>query len=524
MERNLQLLASPHSSSRVVVGASSVCGNHSERRQRRRQHPGHGVWLDRRLSVSARFASIILCVTGNWLPLTVAWTSSRVVWRGRATMTTTTTATTTTALASESFPRRRSVRLQSMPPKRHKSTAVSSVSNRHEEEAESSSSPLRLKIGLLADIQYAPIPDGYSYSGNPRYYRNALQVAEVAAREFQRSQADVVVNLGDIVDGKCQSIATNGGIPLPSPDDRGRTVGEQCVDHVLTALSHYQHGPMIHSYGNHCLYNMDRPVMQRKLRIPFVQESSGEWVGYYSYKLPKAPQVRFVVLDTYDISLLQRCPQQSTKRQEAVQLLESKNHNYPQAENSPEGLNGMAQRYVAFNGGVGTTQLEWLQKTLELARQEEETVLILSHQPLLPGSTKPVCLVWNYPDVLRVLRSYRDVVAASFSGHAHKGGYRRDEKSGIHFRVVEAVLENPPPNDTFALLSLYDNRMVVEGFGNCESAEYTLDHLTRTTSTNKTTIALDGTTNPLLVDPTEQDPLVSRQWNQTSVLAGDVAN
>ena len=78
--------------------------------------------------------------------------------------------------------------------------------------------------------------------------------------------------------------------------------------------------------------------------------------------------------------------------------------------------------------------------------------------------------------MLKVLREYRDVVAASFSGHAHKGGYRRDEKSGVHFRVFEAVLENPQPHNTYAIVSVYADRLEIDGFGNCQSDVYALDH------------------------------------------------
>ena len=243
------------------------------------------------------------------------------------------------------------------------------------------SSRLLTRIGVLADIQYAPIPDGYSFSGNPRYYRHALDVARHAAQHFQQEKVDLVVNLGDIVDGKCQSIAVNGGIPLPETDPQGRSVGEQCVDHVMDALSCYSHGPMLHSYGNHCLYNLDRTMLQTKLKIPFVQEPCGDLVGYHSYVVGSSGHggVRFVVLDTYDIAIMQRCDKQSKKRQEAVEILKNKNPNFPQLQNSPEGLNGMAKRFVAFNGGVGPLQLEWLRRTLDEARAMQQTVIVLSH-------------------------------------------------------------------------------------------------------------------------------------------------
>jgi hypothetical protein len=58
------------------------------------------------------------------------------------------------------------------------------------------SDSLQFTIGVIADIQYAPIPDGYSYSGAPRYYRNALEAARFAANHFEADKVDLVVNLG----------------------------------------------------------------------------------------------------------------------------------------------------------------------------------------------------------------------------------------------------------------------------------------------------------------------------------------
>lgn len=327
----------------------------------------------------------------------------------------------------------------------------------------------RFSVGVIADVQFAPIPDGTSFSGTPRFYRNALSAARTAAKHFQEEQVPMVLNLGDIVDGKCQDIAQWGGEPLPE----GMDPGLSCTDDVLKALSPYQAGHFIHAYGNHCLYNMDRPAMKDKLGIPFFAEPCGELVGYHSTLYDKT---RFVVLDCYDISKLRRS-QQSSKFQQADTILQHRNPNYDKNDNSPEGLNGMAKRFVAFNGGVGPTQLAWLRETLEEARANQQRVVLVSHLPLLPGSSNPVCLLWNHAEVLRVVRGYRDVVALSLSGHAHQGGYRRDPKSGIHFRVIEAVLENPSPADTYAIMDVYDDRLSLRGFGNCTSAEYDLGHL-----------------------------------------------
>jgi manganese-dependent ADP-ribose/CDP-alcohol diphosphatase len=300
---------------------------------------------------------------------------------------------------------------------------------------------------------------------------------------------------------------------------------------VLDALSVYTHGPILHSYGNHCLYNLDRPTLQQRLGIPFRQEpneygkdavpnkatttvespleaTKEEWVGYYTHKIQT---MRLVFLDGYDIAMMQRCPQTSWKYQQAVTILQQNNpHNFAEGNwNSPDGLHGLQRRFVAFNGAIGPTQLQWFRETLQTARQEQETVIVLSHNPIHPESSNPICLLWNYEQVLDILREYSDVVVACLAGHAHRGGYVRDSISGIHFRVFEAALENRPEK-TYAIIHVHchqhndddgdseeeeeevvrSGKLIVQGFGNCESAVYDFDHTmhgTKKATTNTTT-------------------------------------
>ena len=505
--------------------------------------------------------------------------------------------------------------------------------NQKQNQNQTTTTPL-CSVGMIADIQYAPIPDGHSYTGTPRYYRHSLEATKHAFEAFRdykkpgsgdsgsprcsssnnsssssssssnnRRGVDLVVNLGDIIDGKCQAIERNGGRP-PSRESplfvRGRsrheTEKEEKTDNDnnlvdqqpgMTSLLEIQHAMkpyserysssdcksknntneqhetvsrqqknvvVLHSYGNHCLYNLNRNELRNVLGIPFRVEpppkttptstksfgsysskirkeasmmqkntntnannnnnngdDDGDLVGYYSYVYP--PQetaegcknddgieigtsnnnnnsnnnqlsIKFIVLDSYDISLLRRSPEFSQKRKQAVEILQTQNgKNFLDGnENSPDGLEGLQKRFVAFGGAVGKTQLEWLRNELEETRQQQQQqqkhdqrVVILSHQPIHPGSSNPVCLVWNYESVLKVLRDYSDVVVASFAGHAHKGGYARDDESGIHFRCVEAVLESKPPIKTFGILDVYPNRLELHGYGDCASAVYRFD-------------------------------------------------
>ena len=334
------------------------------------------------------------------------------------------------------------------------------------------SSP-KLSFGVIADIQYAPIADGASYGGVPRYYRHALSAARHAAEHFQKEKVDIAINLGDIVDGKCQEIEQT------AETKKSNNPGIQAIRDVLSALSAYTHGEILHTYGNHELYNVNRNELGELLSIPFFSEPCGEQVGYRSHLIQKdGTRLRFVILDTYDIAVGGRCETSSNKRKLAEALLFENNPNFALGnENSPEGIEGLERRYVAFNGGVGEIQMKWLRDTLEASKESDEKVIVLSHQPLYPDSSNAVCLAWNYDEILDLLKQYSGTIIASFSGHAHRGGYKRCEDSGIHFRVFEAALESPDPIKTYALVDVYDDRIEVRGSGDCESAVYFLDHM-----------------------------------------------
>ena len=262
-------------------------------------------------------------------------------------------------------------------------------------------------FGVITDIQYAPIPDGHSYAGNARYYKHAREAAGHAARHFQEEGVQCVLNLGDIIDGKCADVERWGGIVVEEGDGEGAekkrgddgvriptSVGHDAIDDVLEALGSYSAGRILHTYGNHELYNLSRRDLGKKLSIPFKLEPiTNELVGYYDHLLqvPRGCRandddgvvvdhpwkVRFVVIDSFDICLLDRCAETSTKRRAAHEILKSNNPNYPEQENSPEGLVGLSRRFVAFNGAVDESQLEWLENTTE--RREGHPMLAPAH-------------------------------------------------------------------------------------------------------------------------------------------------
>ena len=257
-------------------------------------------------------------------------------------------------------------------------------------------------------------------------------------------------------------------------------------------------------------------------------DDDGDLVGYYSYAYPPPPSttttpnsnpdeghnnndnhsIKFIILDGYDIAFMKRSSTKSKKYKLAEDILKKENPiNYKANNmNSPEGLVGLQKRFVGFNGAIGDQQLIWLHDELQQSRRcrNNQKVIIVCHQCIHPDSSNPVCLLWNYEKVLTILRSYSDIVIGAFSGHAHKGGYVRDSISGIHFRIIEAVLESKPTISTYGILEVYysnnqnnqnqnqsnendndntqnentqnENCIVLKGYGDCQSAIYDFNH------------------------------------------------
>ncbi|MFT7804284.1 manganese-dependent ADP-ribose/CDP-alcohol diphosphatase isoform X3 [Arapaima gigas] len=128
---------------------------------------------------------------------------------------------------------------------------------------------------------------------------------------------------------------------------------------------------------------------------------------------------------------------------------------------------GVEQRFVKFGGGFSQDQLQWLDRLLTLSDEKLEKVTVVSHLPVHPSSSDPVCLAWNYEEVLSVLHSHKCVVCF-MAGHDHDGGYHRD-LYGIHHLTFEGVIETPPDNDAFGSVYVYEDKMVLKGNGRVAS-------------------------------------------------------
>ena len=285
-----------------------------------------------------------------------------------------------------------------------------------------------VRIGVIADIQYADCEDGTDFSGaQRRTFRGSLSTARRATASWEAEGGlAVLAQLGDLLDGRAVAQGTR----------------DQDCAAVLATLTACPAEQRVNLIGNHELYNWERTELGSVLGTQ--DPSSGRsW-----YSLLVGPSLRVLVLDSYEVSLVGGVTPANTAT--AHQLLSQHN---PAALVPPGkidwsiGLTGLDLRWMPYNGAVGPTQLAWLGAALAAARQAAETVLVLSHVPLCPAAADPRCLLWNYGEVLDLLEG-AGCVTAVLAGHDHEGGW------AVQAGVTHLTLPSPLLGDTGAWATL----------------------------------------------------------------------
>ncbi|NXI46380.1 ADPRM diphosphatase, partial [Galbula dea] len=301
-------------------------------------------------------------------------------------------------------------------------------------------------FGVIADIQYADAEDGYDFSGyRRRYYRQSLDLLRdaVEAWAVERPPLSFVLQLGDSIDGlNAQS---------------GKA--EEALEQVLAVLGRLP-VPVHHVWGNHELYNFSRA---RLAHTGLCSRPAGAMAGppardCQAYHFSPAAHFRFVVLDTYDLSILGREPDCPSYR-ESLRLLREKNPNVNL--NDPAGLK--EPHFVEFNGGFSQAQLDWFNEVLKFSDENQEKVVVMGHLPIHPDASDRVSLAWNYKDALSVIHSHPSVVCF-LAGHLHDGGYCLDSH-GVHHLILEGVIETPPESNAFGTIYVYEDKLILKGRG-----------------------------------------------------------
>ncbi|XP_066120391.1 manganese-dependent ADP-ribose/CDP-alcohol diphosphatase isoform X1 [Saccopteryx bilineata] len=240
-------------------------------------------------------------------------------------------------------------------------------------------------FGVIADIQYANLEDGYNYQGNRRrYYRHSLLHLQGAIEHWnkQSSPPSCVLQLGDIIDGyNAQYKASERSLEL--------------VMNVFQMLK----VPVHHTWGNHEFYNFSRDYLTNsKLNTKFLEDRTVHGLetvpigSYYAYHFVPFPKFRFILLDAYDLSVL-GVDQSSPKYQQCLKML--KEHNPNMELNSPQGLS--EPQFVQFNGGFSQEQLNWLNEVLTFSDTNQEKVVIVTGNGERQSDRLPHTPDWDPP-------------------------------------------------------------------------------------------------------------------------------
>ncbi|PIK45455.1 putative manganese-dependent ADP-ribose/CDP-alcohol diphosphatase [Apostichopus japonicus] len=328
-------------------------------------------------------------------------------------------------------------------------------------------------FGLIADVQYADVDDRYNFTKTRmRYYRNALNLLREAVSSWKESREEVnfVVQLGDLIDGfnsekgQAESVAASRLLFSEL---------ENCAVPVHSVIGNHEFYNFNHKGLFECGYFSGYELSKRgngyikfSAKSQSVSNQPHETLGVPSsgypsfYHFSPCDGFRVLFLDTYDLSVL-GYDTESEVYKESVKILRSVNKN--QQWNSPENLANHEKHFVAFNGGVGQRQLDWLKKQLTEATEKEEKVIIFAHCPFYGKVSDTICLVWNHQEVLALIHQFNTVVA-TFCGHTHLQGYAVDGH-GIHHVVLPGIIETPPGQNGYATVHVYPDRLDVRGVG-----------------------------------------------------------
>ncbi|WP_316814484.1 metallophosphoesterase [Pedobacter nyackensis] len=271
-----------------------------------------------------------------------------------------------------------------------------------------------LRVGLIADIQYADVA-----SRGTRYYRNSLKKLRDCVEDLNKQKVQFSLNLGDIIDR--------------NPKD---------LDSVLSILKGLKK-PIYTTTGNHDYHGItDNQFLYKKLDMP---------AEYYSFK---QKDWLFIMLNTNEVASYANVAG-TWKEKELTTMVDS--------IKLAKGVN--AEEY---NGGISSRQLNWLDGLLAKAQSQHQKVLIFSHHPLdfSRGFT-----ALNSQEILHVIAKY-NCIKALFAGHHHSGdfGYH----SSIPCITLEGMVETSDQN-AYGFLEIYADRFEVKGVGRTKSYKFPIE-------------------------------------------------
>jgi len=267
------------------------------------------------------------------------------------------------------------------------------------------------EIGLVADAQYADVE-----AKGSRFYRTGPARLGEAVEHFNGRDLAFCAHLGDLIDREWKSF-----------------------DEITKPLNVSRHR-FHHLLGNHDFAVLD----ELKPKVP------GRLAMKQRYSAFDHAGFRFVILDTNDVSTYAHpagTSQQTAAAQELARLTAAS-----------------VKQAKPWNGGIGATQLAWLDRTFAEARSKGQKVIVFAHHPVLPSA---VDNLWNDREVLELIDRHPHVVAW-LNGHYHAGNFV--QHNGVPFLTMHGMVETA--NTTaFATARILSDRMIITGHGREPSRE-----------------------------------------------------
>jgi 3',5'-cyclic AMP phosphodiesterase CpdA len=256
------------------------------------------------------------------------------------------------------------------------------------------------RVGAIADCQYADEDDN-----GARMYRRAPGKLRAAVDHFNRLDLDHVVHLGDFIDKDWASFDAQ----------------QPTVD-ALRA-------PWRFVLGNHDFAVDDdkKALVARRLGMPS---------RYYSFETHGWV---FLALDGNDLSEY-GWPAGSPELALSQRLHRER---FPKAPD--------------WDGGIGESQMRWIDKTLADAGRRGLKAVLYCHFPIFPENPHNL---WNASEVTDLVVRHR-CAKAWINGHNHDGNY--GETAGLHCVNLKGMLDTP--DSAYAVLDFHPDRIALNGFG-----------------------------------------------------------
>ncbi len=288
----------------------------------------------------------------------------------------------------------------------------------------SQSSAPKLRVGLVTDVQYCDCS-----SEGKREYRKSLDRLDKCITEFNNSKVNFSFHLGDLID---RNIDNN-----IAPVLKGFSRSDSTVYHVL---------------GNHDVAG----VYSKGFRGAKGDKALNKLMDYLSmsnsYYSERRGHVVFIVLNTNDLAQYSIDAANKKRKGQEDEYLKMVARTKQYSNKSS----------LDYNGGIGEKQLNWLQETLANAQKNHDIVILFSHQPLYPENGLQVL---NNREVLDVIDKF-DCVKALFAGHHHAGGF------AYYKNIPVVTLQGMVEVNAYAILDIYSDKLVLNGFGKVESREF----------------------------------------------------